>query len=281
MNRILQAAWKEFLYGGHLQCLGSIAILATAAGLFQAPFPWGLPVSTYAVSYAVYAYNRLLEVVADAETNPARSAFIAAHERAHWRAFFLSSVLAAVVVLTTASWYGGLFLGLLFVCGLLYTNIFKALTRFIPAFKTLYVAGAFAALVFLPFAYSERKIPLAAVAFAGWVFGDGAIMQIFLDVKDMDSDARSRLRTIPLLLGRKLTFRMLYGLTLVSAVPPLVWGSLTAHFPPETAALAIAPLLSMVAFRIAQKGWYQGYLMESGKFISWPALLALGRAMAG
>ena len=42
-------------------------------------------------------------------------------------------------------------------------------------------------------------------------------------------------------------------------------------------ALALAPLLSVVPFRIAQKGNYLGYLLESGKFVTWPVLLALGR----
>jgi 4-hydroxybenzoate polyprenyltransferase len=149
-------------------------------------------------------YNRLLEVAADAATNPSRTAYIAAHSRTLWSAFFISSGVAAVVVGLTASLFGALFLLVLFVCGLLYTNAFKGLTRLIPGFKTLYVALAFAALVFLPFGYAGRTISFAALApFAGWVFWNGAIMQLFLDVKDLESDAQAGLRTIPLLIGKK------------------------------------------------------------------------------
>ncbi len=280
MTKALRAAWNEFLYGGHLQSLGSVAILGTVAGVFQAPFPWGLPVAMYAVSYAIYVYNRLLEVSADTATNPSRTAYITTHRRSLWRAFFLSTALAAVIVILTASLYGALFLGVLFAFGLMYTNLFKGLTRFVPGFKSWYVACAFAVLVFLPFAYAGQKVPFAAMAgFAGWVFWNAAIMQIFLDVKDAPSDARAGLRTIPLLLGQKWTFRVLTALTILSAVPPLAWGSLHSGYPVETAALALAPWLSLLAFRIAEKGAYEGYLIESGKFISWPALLALGRAL--
>jgi 4-hydroxybenzoate polyprenyltransferase len=281
MTKALRAAWEEFLFGGHLQCLGSIAILGTVAGVFKAPFPWGLPVATYAVSYAIYVYNRLLEVAADAATNPSRSAYIAAHSRALWRAFFVSAAVAVVVVIATASWYGALFLTVLLVCGLLYTNIFKSLTRFIPGFKSLYVALAFAALVFLPFVYVGQEAPFSTLfPFALWVVLNGAIMQIFLDVKDLESDAQAGLRTVPLLIGRKRTFALLVALTLLSAIPPLLWATQRSDYPREVAALALASLLSLRAFRIGEKGSYTGYLIESGKFISWPVLLALGRVLA-
>jgi 4-hydroxybenzoate polyprenyltransferase len=281
MTGPLRAAWSEFLYGGHLQSLGSVAILATVAGVFDAPFPWGLPVAMYAVSYAIFVYNRLLEVSADAATNPSRTAYITSNSPNLWRAFFLSSVLAAGVIIATASSYGAIFLSVLYASGLLYTNMFKRFTRFVPGFKSWYVALAFAALVFLPFAYVGQKIPfMTLAAFAGWVFWNAATMQILLDVKDARSDAEAGLHTIPLLLGRKRTFRVLAALTILCAVPPLVWGAF-GSYPVEIAALALAPLMSLVALRMAGKGVYEGYLIESGKFISWPPLLALGRALTG
>src|SRR5262245_57815246 len=280
MTRALRAAWEEFLYGGHLQCLGSVAILGTVAGVFKAPFPWGLPVATYAVSYAIFVYNRLLEVASDATTNPSRSAYIAAHSRALWRAYFAAIAVTLVVVLATASLAGAVFLAVLFVCGILYTNVFKRLTRFIPGFKTLYVALAFAALVFLPFAYVGQKVPFAALLpFAAWVFLHGTIMQIFLDLKDLESDAQAGLRTVPVLLGRKRTFALLIALALLSAIPPLLWVTGNSDYPREVAALALAPLPNLLAFRIGAKGSYDGYLIESGKFISWPVLLAIGRIL--
>jgi 4-hydroxybenzoate polyprenyltransferase len=282
VTRALRAAWSEFLYGGHLQALGSVAILATVAALFRAPFAWGLSVAMYAVSYAIYAYNRLFELPVDAATNPVRTAYLAAHERNLWRAFFVSSILAAAVILATASLPGAVFLGAIYAFGLLYTNIFKGFTRFVPGFKSWYVALAFAVLVFLPYAYAGQEIPFKSLsAFAGWVFWNAAIMQILLDVKDASSDAQAGLITIPVLLGRKRTFRVLAPLTILCALPPLVWASRDSSYPTEIATLAIAPLLSLLAFRIAEKGAYEGYLMESGKFISWPPLLALGRVLTG
>ena len=280
MRKVLHAAWNEVLYGGHLQCLGAVAILGTVAGAFGAPFPWGLPVSTYAVAYAVYVYNRLLEVSADTATNPARTALIVAHQRARWGAFHGSWLLATVVVLLNAALPGAIFLATLLAFGLLYTNVFKGLTRFLPGFKTVYVASAFSALVFLPYAFAGRPIPVATLApFAVWVFWNAAIMQICLDVKDMPSDARAGLRTIPLLLGTATTFRVLIVLTTLAALPPLLW-SRGSQQPAQVAVLAIAPLLSLFSLHGARKGDYQAYLLESGKFICWPALLALGRILA-
>lgn len=282
MTRALQTAWNEFLYGGHLQALGAVAILWTVATLFYAPFPWGLPVATYAVSYAVYLYNRLLEIPADAETNPARTAHIAAHKRVHWRVFLLSSLVAAIVTILTASVSGAIFVSAIFALGLLYTHLFKGFTRIVPGFKVWYVALGFTALVFLPFAYAGLKVPFGALAaFAGWVFWNAAIMQTFLDVKDARSDAQAGLRTIPLLLGRERTFAALATLTILAALPPLAWGILDSSYPVEAVALAAAPLLSLLAFLIAHRGSYRGYLVESGKFISWPALLALSHAFTG
>src|SRR5688572_26235031 len=110
MTRILQAVWQEFLYGGHLQCLGSVAILWIAADVFQAPFPWGMPVATYAVSYAVYACNRIVEVQADQLTNPERSAYIIRDLPARWWSFFVATALAGVIVVATAAVSGVIFL---------------------------------------------------------------------------------------------------------------------------------------------------------------------------
>ena len=279
MTRILQVVRQEFLYGGHLQCLGSVAILWTAAELFQAPFPWTMPVATYAVSYAVYAVNRIVEVQGDQLTNPERSAYIMRHLRARWWSFFLATLLAAVIAFTSAAVSGVIFLGALLVFGLLYTSTFKALTRYILALKTWYVACAFAAIVFLPFFYTGTAVPSAALPFAAWVFIDAAIMQIFLDIKDIESDEEEGLNTVPVLLGRKQAFQLVYALVFVSVLPPLFWGTLHSHFPPTVGALAVAPLLSVVPFRIAQKGRYLGYLLESAKFVTWPVLLAFGRVL--
>lgn len=278
MTRALQTALNEFLYGGHLQSLGAVAILWTVAGLFQAPFPCGLPVATYAVFYAVYIYNRLLEVSADAASNPARTRHIVAHRRILWVTFVLSSLLAVVVTLLTASVYGMVFLGAIFVLGLLYTNVFKGFTRRIPGFKAWYVALVFSTLVFLPYAYAHQEAPFVTLSFAGWVFWNAVIMQIFLDLKDTQSDAQAGLRTIPLLLGEKRTFRVLVALTFLAAVPPVAWALFNSSYPAIVAVLAFASSLSLLAFRIAKNGAYQGYLIESGKFVSWPALLALAQA---
>jgi 4-hydroxybenzoate polyprenyltransferase len=281
MGQAVRTAWHEFLYGGHLQCLGAVAILWTVSAIFRAPFPLALPLAAYAVTYAVYIYNRLLELPADAATNPSRTAYITSHRRTLWRVFFFSTVFAAVVIALTAYTTGAVLLAGIYVFGILYTNIFKALTRAVPGFKTWYVALGFAVLVFLPFAYAGWEVPVAVVfPFAAWVFWNAVVMQILLDVKDTSSDAQAGLRTVPVLLGRERAFRIVAVLTVLAAAPPLVWGWLHTSYPPEIIALAPAPLISLFALRLARHGAYRGYLIESGKFISWPALLVLAQALS-
>lgn len=77
----------------------------------------------------------------------------------------------------------------MFAFGLLHPSACRGLRRFVPGSKSWYLAPGFSAFVFLPFAYAGRKPFFATLAaFTGWVFRNGAMMQIRLDAKDGRSD---------------------------------------------------------------------------------------------
>lgn len=272
--------WDEFIYGGHLQCLGAIAILWTTTLLFKAPLSWDLIVTTYLIFYAIYLYNRLQEISSDGATNPSRTAYFVTNRKNLWYAFFCSIFIAILVLLVKASLYGTIFALTILLFGLLYTLFFKRLTRIVPGFKNFFVACVFSILVFLPFLFRSTDFGiypplLPLILFSLWIFYKGLIMQIFLDLKDIKSDKQANLRTIPILLGEKQTFRILPILVLLSIVPLFYFAFSFGGSPQGFLVLGLSGGVSLLAFKLAKQGSYTGYLIESGQFISWPILLLI------
>ncbi|MCD6148877.1 hypothetical protein J7J18_05905, partial [bacterium] len=72
MRKVVNFIWREFIYGGHLQCLGFAGITYISGFLLNLKTSWEILVSVYLIFYSIYINDRLRHIKLDELTNPER-----------------------------------------------------------------------------------------------------------------------------------------------------------------------------------------------------------------
>jgi len=280
-KKVLKLIWNEFIYGGHFQSLGAASIVFVSGILLKIQITWDILFITYLLFYALYLYNRLKEIKIDSLTNLKRTQ--------HFRRYlgfipiiFYSAVFILVVSLVYFSNLKALIFGLfLFVFGILYTLIFKRLTQKVPFLKNFYVSIFFASLVFLPIIYYSYPLKtvliVSGLVLGLFIFLKAFISQIFLDIKDIESDREQKLRTFPIIIGEKNTFTILSIFNfLITIIIPVGFSFYFNIFPRSMLMLIFTIPFSFYCYSLAKKQKYFGYILQSGEFLLWPPLILLG-----
>lgn len=262
--------WKEFLYEGHLQCLGALSVIFISSLVLKIPLSWDIFLVTYLIFYPVYIYNRVRETTVDALTNSQRTQHVINSKKILWPLFW-TCVIGALFLLVAFSNFKGILFGIfIFVFGILYTEFFKKLTRYIMGFKNFYVAAVFALFVFFPNLYYGSSFSPSFWKEAGilvlFIFLKNIVWQIFLDIKDIESDEQERLRTFPILLRRKRIFCILPLLGITATVPVF-------FLPHQFLSLFLVLPFNWYTYSLAKKGSYNGYTLASFEMIFWAIIL--------
>lgn len=284
MKNKLEFVYNEFIYGGHLQSLGASSIVYVSSVFLNIELKWSSLVAAYLLFYPLYLYNRWKEIEIDYATNPARTAHLREYIQIMPALFWL--VIAAIIIFLAyfGNSYSFVFGVILLMLGLLYTTVFKSVTRKIFLFKNFYVASFFTFLVlFTPVFHS---VPVSGRTFAAvivlmiFVFLKSFMMQIFLDLKDVESDRKQGLKTLGVMIGEEKVFKILPLMSIFSTAPIIIFFSLYAHLFSNLILLLLLTIpFDFFSFKIAQDKKYLGYILESGKFLLWAILILIGKAI--
>lgn len=279
----LEYVYKEFIYGGHLQCLGAASIVYISAIFLEIDLAWSSVVIAYFLFYPLYLFNRWKEIEIDYATNPARTEYLKTYLR------YMPAIFSLVLVLIVGglAYFGNIksfiFGIVLLVLGLLYTTVFKKVTRKIFLFKNFYVASFFALLVlftvvFHAIQFNENLAALAVLMI--FVFTKAFMMQILLDLKDVESDGRQGLKTLAVTIGRKNTFEVLAIISIFTTAPIVMFFTLYIPLFPKSMLLFLLTIpFNFISFKIAQSGNYFGYILGSGEFLLWSILIFIGKIL--
>ena len=278
LNQILKTIWKEFIYGGHLQCLGVAGIAYTSSFILNLDMSWKFLILSYLISYPIYVHDRFRGIKMDEATNPERTNHFERYLSIMPK-LILSSVILLFVLLTHI---GNLklfifSLAMLFF-GLLYPIYFKGLTKKIVAFKNFYVSTSFTATVAIPVIFHSHELdPSTTIILAIlmiFVFIKTMLMQILLDCKDIEGDKPLGLLTIPVLIGKERTLKLLRVFSLLTSLAILVpTVIIMPQFPMEMIFLLLAIPVNLYAYGLSQRNNYMGYVIGSSEFVLWFALI--------
>lgn len=282
IEKILKSIWNEFIYGGHLQLLGAASVVFISALLLKIKISWDILLISYLIFYPVYLYNRFKEIKIDYLTNPERTQ--------HFRKYlkFIPAVLTfAVLILISGLVYftntkALIFSLFLFVFGILYTIIFKRVTRKIYLFKNLYVSAFYFLLVFFPIIYysyfSKTSLVISALVLGIFIFFKAFIVQIFLDIKDIGSDRKEGLRTFPVMMGKEKTLIILSMFNfLITITVPIFFSFYLNIFSKLILMLIFTIPFDFYCYSLAKKEKYFGYILQSGEFLLWLFLILMGK----
>ncbi|MDP2820974.1 MAG: UbiA family prenyltransferase [bacterium] len=277
-KKTLELIWKEFFYGGHMQCVGTLAIVLVTAMLFKIKITWDCLIICYLMFYPMYLYNRFREIEIDSLTNPERTNYLKSYISKTPIIIFFIVLVLVFMMLRFTNLFTTIFGLLLLFLGLFYSEGVKKFTRFIPLLKNFYVGGFFAVLVIFPalyynFHFNTAALKLSLFLFFILIFLKGIIMQIFLDIKDIEGDGQEGLKTLGVLAGKEKTITAIKILNVFLVLPIIVICVLLKIFPLEFLSLILVVPLDFYLLDSLKYKNYFTFIVVSGIFLFWLILI--------
>ncbi len=229
---MIDKIYKEFIFGGHMMALSAALLYVFFGVAFNINITILSFVLIYLIVEPIYMFDRWRDFKSDYEENIERSKHIEGYIK-------YIGIILALYILTAL----GISLGISFIIGMpivvftvliissgiLYPILAKKITKFIPLFKNFYVAVFFS---FVPVIIYVISGDLTAsnlirngemLFYIFYIFALSMFIQIFFDVKDIKSDKKAGLITLPVLLDKDRTLELL-------AVCFLLLGGLSLYF---------------------------------------------------
>jgi len=278
IKKILKLIWDELIYGGHLQSLGAASIIFVSAILLKIQITWDILLVTYLLFYPLFIYNRFKEIDIDHLTNQKRTQYLKKYLK-----FIPIIFCLAIFILGISLIYFSNFLALIIslfvlVFGVLYTLVFKKITKKIYCFKDLYVAALFALLpFFLLIYYSHSLLNINALLLSLFVFLEAFLMPVFLDIKDIESDKKEKLRTFPVIFGKEKTIVFLSIFNFIGTIAIIAFIFYLNIFPKSILMFLFIIPFDFCCYMLVKRQRDFGYILQAGKFILWPFLIFLGK----
>lgn len=282
IRKILEFLKNEFVYGGHLLSLGAASIVFTAAVLLDIGITWDFLLIAYLITYIAYSYNRLVEFKSDFLTNPLRTRHIEGHIRFLPTAIIFSLLIAIALSLNFGNLVSMAFVMLMIVGSLLYTVLFKGLTRDIVGFKSFYVTFFWALLVILLAFYYDASPGISVLLVFYFIFLRVLANAIFCDIKDIDSDKLCGLKTLPVYLGKRNVLIVIHVLNVLSFFP-LLLGVYEHSLPSFSLGMIVFYFYTLYYLKIFDEDNVNiqnlSYIMVDGEYILWPLVIFYFRAL--
>ncbi len=280
MKRTLSLIWKEFIYGGHLQCLGVLGIVYVSSFLLDIKISWEILLLAYLIFYPIYINDRLRWIELDESTNLERTKHLKGYLPLAPKIISFSVLALAVLLIYIGNLKLAVFSFALLLLGFLYPFYFKNLTKKIVAFKNFYVAAFFTIITLLPIIYHPQPMATSSIILLTslmlLIFSKTVLMQIFLDCKDIDNDKSLGLLTIPALIGKEKTLAFLkIGSAFVTILILFISIFFIRDFPLQMLMLFLVVPFNFYSYNLARKQNYFGYILASGEFLLWPILILM------
>jgi 4-hydroxybenzoate polyprenyltransferase len=287
-NGLLKALHEEFLHGGHVTALMAPAVILAFGTMKNDPVNPPFLAICYLIPLIVYSFDYYREMDGDRLTNPERSAYLARKKKLYpfLMGTYATLLVALIVLCEKQLSLLGLIIGILVAGGVMYPLFMKRLTRLIPGFKTFYVSGEWAlatALMYVLYAGKGLEAFSPLIFFVSLANSLGST--IFYDLKDIRSDSMEGLKTIPAVLGRDRTMKLLYGLDVLS-MALLLAGIWTG----ELGSIALVLLAFLpISLHYLRKAGLSGedglvmtdYVFLDCQFLLWPVILVTSTLLVG
>lgn len=219
-----KTAWKLLVYSSaYLAILASLEVLIVQMLLSLPPSP--APVVVGLITFAIYSNDRLVDLSSDAVSNPQRTAFMIQYQHV----LYVLAAAAYGSAVALSAFGGPIAFGLALVPGIAW--VLYAVS-WVPAIdipfqrlkEPLIINSAIVAVawsltvVFLPVAFAGVAITPAVLVIFGYLVLGTFVCTEISNVKDIESDIRSGVSTLPTVIGVSRTRHVLYGISVLVAV---------------------------------------------------------------
>lgn len=263
-----------------MTALGAPALVLTTSIITSTMVNLPLLMIAYLLPLIVYSYDYMQDIENDIQTNSLRSEQMAKKKKYYPMVLLFYISLLIVLLLRFSNYELMLFIILIVLGGLLYAKILKGLTKKIPVFKNIYtvLTWALGGTFFVPLHYS---IAISAPFIFIFIFINlkGIVNAVFFDLKDSLIDSKEGLKTLPVMIGKKSTIKLLHLLNFIAFLPIII-GVYTKVVPYLSISLLIFFFYSFYYLKRAQGDVDEKLLVNLGsiadfEFIFWPLILII------
>ena len=193
---------------------------------------------------------------------------------------FCSILIIILILVHFANFLSFVFGFLILVSGLLYTNYLKKITKRVVGFKSFFVSFVCALpVIFLAFYYSF-PLNLSVIYIFIFITLRLLINTIFFDIKDIESDKKDKLKTVPVFFGRKKTLIFLYIISVISFTPIII-GVYKNSLPLFSLSLIVFYFYNLYYLRRVKNKKINiqnlSYVVADGEYLFWPFILFLAK----
>jgi len=162
---------------------------------------------------------------------------------------------------------------------MLYTTLFKKLTKYVVGFKSFIAALFYALMVFLLVIYYKAPINTAVILVFVFYYLRIFISNAACDVKDIESDKKRGFKTIAISLGENRAMKFLNILNIASGLV-IVWGVYVSILPTFSLALLLTIPYASYYFYLNSKTTSKEIFTNAivdGEFLLWMPFILIGR----
>lgn len=281
-SNIYTLFFKELKYGAHITALIGPSLMLVMTILTNNEINLIAITLAYLIPLVVYSYNYLSEMDDDLITNSEKVEYLKKRKKAVPHLLLIYSIIAVLLIAIMNNINIIIFLLIIVSGGILYTTIFKVLTRYIIGFKSIFTTAlwAYYGTFFTIFLYA-LDIDLLVIFISILMFLKLFINAIFFDIKDIQSDKNNGLKTIPIILGKQKT-TMVMNCINVLAVILLIVGIGIGALPAYAIVLSIFFIYTYYYVNKGKSADRQQllnytYVMSDAEYFFWPIVLIIGK----
>ncbi len=216
----IEFLWLELIYGGHWFSISISAIIFSIILLLDTSIRWELLIISYLLIQSLFNYNHYKEF----HTDMISASIRAKHLKKYYNYIPIIMIFYLLLLVILTLFYGNItsmiFLFFLFIIGILFTKVFKKQTKKIIGFKTFYTAFTLSLfVVFFTALYCSYQFNLLLIELYIYFSFRFFIGTSFSDIKDMKTDKKNKLMTLPIYYGKNKFLNFLHILNFMTIVP--------------------------------------------------------------
>jgi len=279
---IINTLKDEIVYGGYLAALGSPCLIISTCLILNISIDVPLLLISYLLPLIIYSYDYYKDIDKDIKNNSERAIFL--KKKADKYPFIFGFYILSLIFLLIM--YSNFILVAFIVAvitgGILYNIMLKDFTKKIPAFKNVFTAMNWALVgAFFPLFYYSLDINLPFMIMFFLIFLRVMINVIFFDLKDIDNDTAGKIKTLPVILGKKYTIKILNTMNIIAFLP-LILGIYLKIIPLFALFLVLFSFYGLYYIKKAETSGSNdleklAHTLADSEFIIWPLILIIAK----
>jgi len=282
LNKLKTCIKKEFIHGGHVLALGSSLVAVSVMILNGMILKWEFLPIIYLITLCIYNFDHYREMEKDFSDNLGRVNHLFKYKKI-LPILITTYGISSITLLIMFGNLESIIFGIVFLSmGIVYSYKVKKLTSKILAFKNFYTASAVALSALFTVIYCGFQINWLFFVIFVFLFLRFFVNTSFCDIKDMQTDKKHGILTLPLFFGKNYFLKLLHIINLLSFVV-LISAIILEILPAYSIFLVF---VNIYCFYYIKKSKCPKINITSlsdiivdGEFIFWPIFLIIGKSV--